>query len=623
MRKLRTLELQEFVDEIYVDFINNPDTQYIFFLGAGCSKSSGIPLASELAKEWYEGLRKQTTKFDKFNKKNTITNTKKLDFGKFYFPIFEELFPTPLSQQKEIQRITNDDNVSPSLGYYVLASLMQNPQFNTIVTTNFDNLIQDALIYSGNKRALMITHQDLAKFIKRDNTPLITKVHGDAHMHPFNNSEDTKVIPQDLKGAIQSLFTNTKVICIGYGGNDESIADLLEGCSRIDQVYWLNSSEPKNVKLSEWWKHLSGKTYINEYDFDKIMNVIKSKFTIKAPDFNELARKLQDSYDYAIKEEIEDIEQIDNKTALDYFILGNTYYAQKTFDKAVEAYQKVIEIDPKNANAHHNMGVAYTKLEMYDNAMEIYQKAIEINPKDASAYYSEGVVYSKQNKHTKAIEAYQKAIEINPKDAASYYNIGVEYGNEKKYDQAIKAYQKAIEIDPKMANAYYGKGFAYGQQKKYDKAIEAYQKAIELNPKDANVYYSMGVDYGKQEKYDKAIEAYQKAIELNPKDAESYTNLFEIQLFQEVSLSEDLEKKYVELFMDDKNQFIKFDMLKILTLINQNIDVDLEEWLGKYNDQTLNNWSFNDLDRWINNKKEGKVKDKLLEAIEVFKTKVP
>ncbi|MDQ7085691.1 MAG: hypothetical protein Q9M36_12605 [Sulfurovum sp.] len=41
MPKMRALELQEFVDEIYVDFTNNTDTEYIFFLGAGCSKSSG------------------------------------------------------------------------------------------------------------------------------------------------------------------------------------------------------------------------------------------------------------------------------------------------------------------------------------------------------------------------------------------------------------------------------------------------------------------------------------------------------------------------------------------------------------------------------------------------------
>lgn len=519
---MRELELQEFVDEIYTDFINNDDTEYIFFLGAGCSKSSGIALASELAKKWYEQLQNQTTKFTKFNSKYGISDSQNLDFGKYYFEIFEELFPTPLMQQKEIQKITNDDKVNPSLGYYVLASLMQKTPFNTIVTTNFDNLIQDALIYSGNKRALVITHQDLAKFIKRDNTPLITKIHGDAHMHPFNNTDDTKKIPTELKGAIQGLFTNAKVICIGYGGNDGSIADLLEGCNRIDQVYWLNASEPKDVRLSDWWDKLSTKTYINEYDFDKIMSVIKSKFDIKSPDFEKRAKILKDRYECAIQEEIKDIEQIDDqkKTYLDYFILGNTYHEQKEYDKAIEAYQK--------------------------------------------------------------------AIILNPNDDAAYNNIG---------------------------NVYSQKG-------EYDKAIKAYQKSIELNPNDNVVYTNMGIAYGRKEEYDKAIDVYKKAIELNPKLDGAYVSLFEVLIMLDLPPAIELENKYIQLFEKNKDKFIQYDMLKAISLISQNSEINISKWLDEYKEYNLGDWSFYELDRWAN-RKEGEIKEKLLEAIKVFKTKVP
>lgn len=551
---MRELELQEFVDEIYTDFQSNEDTEYIFFLGAGCSKSSGIALASELAKEWYEQLQNQTTKFNKFNRKHGISDSQNLDFGKYYFEIFEELFPTPLAQQKEIQRITNDDKVNPSLGYYVLASLMQKTPFNTVVTTNFDNLIQDALIYSGNKRALVITHQDLAKFIKRDNTPLITKIHGDAHMHPFNNTDDTKNIPTELKGAIQGLFINAKVICIGYSGNDESIADLLEGCNRIDQVYWLNSSEPIGVKISSWWEKLSTKTYINEYDFDKIMIVIKSKFDIESPDFEQRAKILKDRYDSAVLEEIEDIEKMEDKTYLDYFILGGTYYSQKEYDKAIEAYLNAIALNPSNDDAYNNIGLTY----------------------------------SSQKEYSKAIEAYQKALELNHKNDIVYHN----FGNVHSY------------------------------RKEYSKAIECYQKALELNPKSDDTYYTLGLVYGKQEEYSKAIENYQKAIELNPKNSSAYVNLFEIQVIQEKPIQRELEKKYVELFEKNKNKLMQFEMLKIISFILERKEINLNEWLNNYKDYNLGNWSFDELDSWINKKEESEIKEMLLEAINVFKSKV-
>ena len=479
---MRKLDLQEFIDEIFFDFKQNPDTKYLFFLGAGCSKSSGIPLARELAEEWYEKLKHQTSKFDKFNTKNKISNSKSLDYAKYYFEIFEELFPTPLSQQKEIQRITEDR--TPSSGYYALSALMQEPSFNTVITTNFDNLIQDALIYSGHKRALVITHQDLAKFIKRDDTPLITKIHGDAHMHPFNNSNDTKKIPNELKVAIQALFTNTKVICMGYGGDDESIADLLNGCNGIDQVYWLNSTEPKKVKLKDWWEKFTTKTYISECDFDRIMRSINSKFSLSAPNFEYRAKVLKDSYDNSVQDDTKVIEKIKNKTYSDYFTLG--------------------------------------------------------------------------------------------------YN--------------------------------------YNENKDYNKAIDSYKKAIKINPKYTSAYTNMGNVYNRKKEYNSAIDAYKKAIEINPKYTSAYTNLFESYIIQNKPLDTNLEQKYISLFERDKNKFIKYEMLKIILNILQNKEVDINKWLKDYEKENLGNWSFEELEQWIETK-SGKIKEKLLDAITIFKTK--
>ncbi len=448
--KERVLDLDEFVDEIYADYKNNNDTKYVFFLGAGCSKSSGISLASELAEEWYEKLKFQTTKFNKFNKKHNIKDDSKIQYGKLYFDIFETLFPTPLMQQKEIQRITNNNEVNPSLGYYTLASLMQKPPFNTVITTNFDNLIQDALIYSGNKRALVITHEDLAQFIERDETPMITKIHGDAHMHPFNNKKETKKIPKELKGAIQGLFTNAKVIFIGYGGNDKSIANLLNGCDRIDQVYWFGSKKPKKVALGKWWKKLKTKAYIQERDFDRILNTVQSKFDIKEPNFQEIAEKLKSCYKSSIKEETKEIEKIDEKkkTFSDYFTLAYNYDETNNFEKAIEFYKKAININPKNDTSYNNLGGVYASIDEHDKAINEYLKAIDINSQNDTAYYNMGLSYAKTEEYGKAMDLYTKAIEINPIYENAYYQLALIYEYLKKYEKTIELYKKVIELNP-------------------------------------------------------------------------------------------------------------------------------------------------------------------------------
>ena len=414
MNKSRILDLREFVDEIYEDSKKNEDSKYIFFLGAGCSVSSGIKLASGLAKEWYEELKKQNSKFNKFNTERNIDFTKEesIDFGRYYFEIFETLFPTPLAQQKEIQRITEEK--VPSLGYYVLSALMQLSQFNTVITTNFDNLIQDALIYSGNKRALVITHQDLAKFIERNNTPLITKIHGDAHLHPFNNADDTKAIPELLKESIRNLFENAKVIFIGYKGNDESITDLLKACKKIDQVYWCSSSEPIDSKLKGWWEKLVNKTHITERDFDKIMNLIQKKFSIKKPDFQKRFQELETKYHEAEKQEIDQFEKESDKTYIDYLILGNTYYSRQEYQKAIDSYQKASELNLKDKDIFNNWGLALMYLakqtndgELYKKAFEILNKAIELGEKS----YNLACWYAVQNKKTDALELLAKCLQ--------------------------------------------------------------------------------------------------------------------------------------------------------------------------------------------------------------------
>lgn len=300
-----------------------------------------------------------------------------------YFEVFETLFHDSLGQQKEIQRITTDK--LPALGYYTLAKLMQNSAFNTVITTNFDDLIQDALIYSGEKRARVITHQDLAFFIERNETPLLCKIHGDAHFRPFNSKENTKQLPEALSTKLETLFDNARVVFIGYGGNDESIFNFLMTCKNISQVYWLNGREPDDVVLKGWWRALDKKVFVKEYDFNRIMASLRSKFALKEPNFENLAKQLKSSYDNSLAEETEDLEKKEDKSAFDYFLLGNNLYYEEQYEEAIASYKKAIEIDPKDDRAYVNLFELYVIQDtIIDKALE--DKYIELFGEDKETF---------------------------------------------------------------------------------------------------------------------------------------------------------------------------------------------------------------------------------------------
>ena len=60
-------------------------------------------------------------------------------------------------------------------------------------------------------------------------------------------------------------------------------------------------------------------------------------------------------------------EQSDN-----WYLLGNSYFADKQFEKAIAAYLKCLEISPKFLRARANLGIAYTRNKNKAAATEQY-----------------------------------------------------------------------------------------------------------------------------------------------------------------------------------------------------------------------------------------------------------
>ena len=110
----------------------------------------------------------------------------------FYGPVMERLFLDPESQQHEIERLCS--KCYPFFGYAVLAALMawKGGCFSVALTTNFDDLIADALYLFTDSRPLVIQHESLAGFIRPTRTrPLVVKLHGDHRLAPKSTSKQT------------------------------------------------------------------------------------------------------------------------------------------------------------------------------------------------------------------------------------------------------------------------------------------------------------------------------------------------------------------------------------------------------------------------------------------------
>lgn len=181
------------------------------------------------------------------------------------------------------------------------------------------------------------------------------------------------------------------------------------------------------------------------------------------------------------------VEQIGGKDrtltsdVLNHFNSGVTFYDQKEFSKAIQAYQKVIELDPAYVEAYNNLGIIYQEIGNFDKALEVYHKAIDINPQYEKTFNNLGILHFLNERYEESIEAFQKALSINPNNIESHINLGILFKKQGQVDQAIGSYQKALSLNPLHGETHYNMGLLYEQLEKSDLAIHHYQTFIELS----------------------------------------------------------------------------------------------------------------------------------------------
>jgi hypothetical protein len=265
--ELRRIGASEFVKRLK-QVGSEPDRRYAFFLGAGCSITSGIPAAGKLVRDaenkrdWLRRLRdvrSPETTDDQMNEwaKKELTSWNPTSPAASYGELIELLFLTPGDRQREIERLCDrgidDEKPFPRFGYAVLSGLMcqEGGKFNVSLTTNFDDLLADAFFFFQEERPLVIHHDSLAPFIRPTHLrPLIAKLHGDYRLAPRNTSAETQSLTDIVSERVSTVLHDRGLVFLGYGGNDESIFAMMEDLPEEAipfGVYWVSDQEPRGI----------------------------------------------------------------------------------------------------------------------------------------------------------------------------------------------------------------------------------------------------------------------------------------------------------------------------------------------------------------------------------------
>jgi Tfp pilus assembly protein PilF len=532
-----------------------PDRPFCWVLGSGASFQSGIPTGGSLAMQWLKELHEMEdfsgSSLEQWATADNL-NIKNFEFKKaasFYPFIYQRRFR---DYREEGYAFLEDamQKAEPSYGYSVLAQIMALSQHKVAVTTNFDNLIADAISTYTHDYPLVCGHESLTGFIRPNlKRPVIAKIHRDLLLNPKSEPDEIEKLPPEWDHALQVIFDNNTPIVIGYGGNDGSLMGFFKRIKPIKGgIFWCHrsGSEP-DPQVHEIVAHHHGRL-VPILGFDELMLQLWDKLQLPSPipdlqkthdkrvldfqrQFEDLNKKLkQPGASRAAEAELKEVRAAASAAVerltkeKDWWAWELKANAEKDPEKAEAIYREGLKDFPESADLTSNFALfLYNGRRKADETEQLYRKALELNPKHAIANSNFALfLWQVRRNYAEAEQFYRRAIELGLNRADDLGNFAVFLSDVRKnYDEAERVYRRALDLDPKHANNTGNFAlFMENTRKNYDEAERLYRTALELDPKHANNTSNFALFMENVRKnYDEAERLYRTALQLGTKNA--------------------------------------------------------------------------------------------------------
>jgi len=135
---------------------------------------------------------------------------------------------------------------------------------------------------------------------------------------------------------------------------------------------------------------------------------------------------------------------------------------ERSYDRAVAAYDRLIEDDPANLVYLRDRAATHLLRGGYDRAVRDYDYLLSLRDSpDAALYYNRGCAHLAADRLRDAISDFTKSITLNETWSLAYNNRGATYARMGLYGKAIEDFTEAIKSDSDNRLAYRNRALAY------------------------------------------------------------------------------------------------------------------------------------------------------------------
>ena len=236
---------------------------------------------------------------------------------------------------------------------------------------------------------------------------------------------------------------------------EEIAADIDEEIEKI------TTSSPEALKY-----YIEGRKHHLTLDLTQSIELMEKAIAID-PDFAMAYRSLAQSYGnigFRPQEKRfmqKALELSDRLPARERRLIEGDFYgnSEKTYDKAIEAYKKLLELYPDDPTGNHNIATKYSAIGEKQKAIEHY----EINRKSDNlsllGYGNLASVYRQIGSYDKAQEVLEEAIQKYPGEAFVHSYLSLHFRMAGKYELALAEIKKAFALNPVEGTPAYRQNF--------------------------------------------------------------------------------------------------------------------------------------------------------------------
>jgi serine/threonine protein kinase/tetratricopeptide (TPR) repeat protein len=263
---------------------------------------------------------------------------------------------------------------------------------------------------------------------------------------------------------------------------EQLASDIDKGVGKI------TTSSPEAFKY-----YSEGRKLHNEQEYRQSINTMEKAVAID-PDFamayRSMAMSLSNMQYYSESKKYlqKALELSDRISERERYLIQGDYYRDTagTYDKSIEAYDKLLQLYPDDTIALTNLAIIYSNMEEWDKTIALYEGQIKNKDDGIFPYMNLYEPYMAKGMSDKAREVLETYVRDFKDNYAIRIYLSLVYFVQGKLDLALDSANRAIALSPSARENFMALGDIYRSQGDFDPAEKEYKKLFNLDEKVAH-----------------------------------------------------------------------------------------------------------------------------------------